>query len=66
MDFYIAGPEMGIMAMLFYFLPTVIALFRGHHNTFAIFLTNFLLGWSGLGWIIAFIWSFTAKYKARA
>jgi hypothetical protein len=54
------GPEIVIVSFLFGFLPTLIALLRGHDNTFAIFLTNLLLGWTGIGWIIALIWSFTA------
>lgn len=49
-----------ILSFLIAFLPTVIALARGHPNTFAIFLTNLLLGWTGIGYLIALIWSFTA------
>lgn len=52
--------EVLILAALVYFLPTVIALARGHHNGFAIFLTNLLLGWTMIGWLIALIWSVTA------
>jgi len=52
--------EILILAALVYFLPTVIALARGHHNGFAIFLTNLLLGWTMIGWLIALIWSVTA------
>jgi hypothetical protein len=43
------------------FLPTVIAVMRGHPDSFAIFLTNLLLGWTGIGWIVALIWAFTAR-----
>ncbi|MCC5997237.1 MAG: superinfection immunity protein [Oceanicaulis sp.] len=46
--------------VLLHFLPTIIALARSHHNGFAIFLTNLLLGWTVIGWIIALIWSVTA------
>lgn len=52
--------EVLIFAALLYFMPTVIALARGHHNGFAIFLTNLLLGWTMVGWIVALIWSVTA------
>lgn len=52
--------EVIVLTGLIYFLPTVIALLRGHHNGFAIFLTNLLLGWTAIGWIVALIWSFTA------
>lgn len=52
-----------VFAALFYFLPTLIALLRGHHNGFAIFLTNLLLGWTLIGWIVALIWSTTASQR---
>jgi ABC-type transport system involved in cytochrome c biogenesis permease component len=42
------------------FLPTFIALARHHHNSLAIFALNLLLGWTGIGWIAALIWSLTA------
>jgi len=32
-----------------YLFPSIIAAFRGHHNTLAIFLLNLFLGWTGLG-----------------
>ena len=32
--------EILILLVLVHFLPTLIALLRGHHNGFAIFLTN--------------------------
>ena len=44
------GAEFGIIALLLMFLPTLIALLRGHDNTFAIFLTNLLLGWTVIGY----------------
>ncbi len=53
--------EAVVVAALLYFLPALIALLRGHHNGFAIFLTNVLLGWTLIGWIIALIWSTTAS-----
>jgi hypothetical protein len=40
-----------------YFLPTFIALGSGHRNVAAIFILNIFLGWTGLGWIGALIWS---------
>lgn len=41
-------------------LPIVIAAMRGHPNTAAIAAVTILLGWTGIGWIAALIWSFTA------
>jgi hypothetical protein len=48
-----------IVGIAVYFIPTLIATARGHRNAMAIFLTNLLLGWTALGWIISLIWSFT-------
>jgi hypothetical protein len=54
-----------IVATLIYFLPTIIALARGHLSTLAIFLLNLFLGWTLLGWIIALIWSCTGYTAAN-
>jgi surface polysaccharide O-acyltransferase-like enzyme len=48
-----------LTAALVYFIPAMIAISRNHLNAMAIFLTNFLLGWTVLGWVFALIWSFT-------
>jgi hypothetical protein len=42
---------------LFCFIPSGIAVWRGHRSAPAIIALNLLLGWTGLGWIAAFIWS---------
>ena len=54
-----------ILATLIYFLPTVIALARGHLSTLAIFLLNLFLGWTLIGWLIALIWSCTGFTAAN-
>jgi ABC-type transport system involved in cytochrome c biogenesis permease component len=51
--------EITLLPLLFYFLPWLIALIRGHHDTSAIFFLTLLLGWTGLFWIIALVWSLT-------
>src|SRR5262249_49345957 len=43
-----------------YFMPSLIAFLRQHHNTDVICTVNILLGWTALGWVAALIWSFTA------
>ena len=40
-----------------YFLPTVIALLREKRDKLSIFLLNFFLGWSVIGWVIALLWA---------
>jgi hypothetical protein len=43
-----------------YFLPSIIAVARHHHNALAIFLLNLFLGWTMLGWVGSLVWSVTA------
>jgi Superinfection immunity protein len=46
-----------ISILLFYFLPTIIALCNHKHNSLAIATTNTLLGWTIIGWIVSLIWA---------
>lgn len=54
---------LGIVALLIYFLPTLIASGRNSTATFLIFLINLFGGWTIALWIFVFIWSFCAKKK---
>ncbi len=49
-----------VLFLLFYFLPSIVAICRGHHNAAAIAVLNLLLGWTCIGWIVALVWAFTA------
>ena len=51
--------EIVLIVLIFslYFLPFLIASLRQHKNILAIFLLNFALGWTFLGWIVVLIWS---------
>jgi T4 superinfection immunity protein len=40
-----------------YFIPSFIAHRRGHHQMMPIFLLNFFLGWSLVGWVAALVWA---------
>lgn len=46
-----------VFGLALYFLPTIIALARRRHNTLAIFLLNFFLGWTFVGWVVALVWA---------
>jgi len=54
---------LGLLATLvaIYFLPTIVAGVRGHHNRGAIALLNLFLGWTFLGWVAALVWAATNK-----
>lgn len=65
-----AGIGIGIFLLIVlgiaYFVPTVVALIRSHHNLGAIIALNVLLGWTVVGWIAAFVWSLTSPPKNPA
>jgi hypothetical protein len=49
-----------MMLIIFAFvnsIPTLIAIRRNHKNQIGIFAFNVLLGWTIIGWVVAFIWA---------
>ncbi|MGP0075216.1 MAG: superinfection immunity protein [Bryobacteraceae bacterium] len=52
--FFLAG-------IALYFLPTIIGATRQKTNLVGIFLVNFFLGWSVIGWIIALVWAVSTE-----
>ena len=55
----VGGAILLAIAIGVYLLPSIVAMRRRHHQRLAIFMLNLLLGWSGLGWIVALIWACT-------
>ena len=55
----IADLIIATMLFVFYFIPTIIAYKRKHHNLLAIGALNVIFGVSGIGWGVAFVWSLT-------
>lgn len=53
----------GIAAILFipYFLPSIIAFIRRSHSSAGVFLLNFFLGWTFIGWIVALVWAIASR-----
>lgn len=45
----------GAGLLLFYFLPTFVAVWVKHQNATAIFVLNFLAGWTFIGWVAALV-----------
>ncbi len=56
-----SSPVVSFLLMVFfvaaYFIPSVVAFKRTHHSKGAILTLNILLGWSGIGWIVALVWA---------
>lgn len=46
------------LALVFYFVPTIVAAYKKHPQILWIFLINLLFGWSIAGWIIPLLWAF--------
>lgn len=42
-----------------YLLPSIVAFCRHHQNSPAILILNLLLGWTGIGWVVALVWAST-------
>ena len=53
------------VVVLIYFLPTIVALGRGHLSALAIFFLDLFLGWTLIGWLVALIWSCTGNTAAN-
>jgi Superinfection immunity protein/Short C-terminal domain len=47
----------GLFLLGAYFFPTLVALIRRKSNAGAIFILNFFLGWTFIGWIISLVWA---------
>jgi hypothetical protein len=45
------------IGLVMYFLPSIIAFAKSKRDGLSIFLLNFFLGWSVIGWIIALVWA---------
>ncbi len=58
--------DMMLLAAVAYLLPTIIAAKSRKRNAWAIFALNVLLGWTLLGWIVAFVWALTVDAPQAA
>ncbi|HZZ61869.1 MAG TPA: superinfection immunity protein [Roseiarcus sp.] len=52
-----------LIGLSVYLLPAIIAALRGHLDAAAIFVLNLVLGWTGIGWLVALIWSLTGNTR---
>lgn len=52
-----------LFLLCMYFLPTIVAVIRGHQSAAAIFVLNLVLGVTGIFWFVALIWSLSAVWR---
>jgi peptidoglycan/LPS O-acetylase OafA/YrhL len=50
--------ELLAVALIFYFLPALIAFLRGHPARWGILVLNFLAGFTVIGWLGSLVWAF--------
>ena len=53
----IGGGIFILICIVVYFIPTIIAGNRKHPNGNSILALNIFLGWTFIGWVIAFVWA---------
>lgn len=49
-----------------YFLPAIVAALNSKKNVGAIFVLNFFLGWTLVGWVVCLVWSFMVEEEKLA
>jgi hypothetical protein len=59
------GSLLGLV-LVFYYVPTMIALWREHPRAGAIYTINFFLGWTCIGWVAALVWAFICQPVRRS
>ncbi len=52
-----------VSMLALYFLPTIVAERSKKENLNSIFVVNFFLGWTLIGWVIALAWAFAHDNK---
>jgi hypothetical protein len=48
-----------------YWLPAIIAIARHTNSALGVAALNFLLGWTGVGWVLALMWALAASPHAQ-
>jgi hypothetical protein len=61
----LVGAIVAVVVVVAYFVPTIIAVVRKHHWIPRIFVVNVLLGWTVIGWIVAFHMASTSRTKTE-
>ena len=58
-SFLISG--FGLIGLVLYFVPTVVAFVRKVPNSVSVFVVNLFLGWSLIGWVVALAMAVRSK-----
>lgn len=52
---------LGTIIVVAYLFPAILAFCLKHPRRWAIFAVNFVLGWTGVGWLTALVWCFIGR-----
>jgi len=62
-------PLAGVIGVIFlvscYFMPTIVALVRDKRGAGSVALVNLFLGWTMIGWLLAFVWASSGKTRSE-
>lgn len=58
------GLVLVLIVFAVYFLPSLVALARHHHQVGTVFVLNLFLGWTLVGWVVAFAIAASAVKRA--
>ena len=56
----------GVLFVLIYFIPTIVAFRKSHPNRWVILALNVFLGTTGIVWIICLIWAMKAIHMSES
>ena len=48
-----------------YFMPTIVALVRDKRGAGSVALVNLFLGWTVIGWLLAFVWASSGATRSE-
>jgi hypothetical protein len=57
---------LGLLIILIYFIPTLVAFHRDHAYRFVITVINICTGWTGIGYLAALLWAVWPADRALA
>jgi hypothetical protein len=63
---WLLGVILACIALLIYFLPTLISLARRTAHSLGIFLINLFLGWSVIFWVLTLLWALIDRHVVEA
>lgn len=54
-----------VAVLISYFIPFIVAKYRGHKQSLAIFMLTLFTGWTFIGWVGALVWACTDNVKPK-